>query len=289
MDALTSLLAHLRETTGVEIPENKMTEEEYVKFKCNSYNDLPGSRNELDGYECKKCKNRADFSKPVFNGSQWIEVLSPCSCRPVRNAILRLMKSGLKNIVTDYTFDKFETPEPWQATLKQKAVEYAKNPEKAWFFLGGQSGCGKTHLCTAIAREFLLSGKQVQYMVWRDEIMKIKANITDATAYDDLMQKFKTATVLYIDDLFKNGKGTDGKVMPPTGSDVQTAIEILNYRYNNKELITIISSERSLTDLLEIDESLAGRISEMSYDKGFCINIKPDRAKNHRIKHMINL
>jgi chromosomal replication initiation ATPase DnaA len=58
---------------------------------------------------------------------------------------MRMKRSGLKNIIKDYTFDKFEDSEPWQQAIKKASMEYAENPE-GWFLLCGQSGAGKTHL-----------------------------------------------------------------------------------------------------------------------------------------------
>lgn len=289
MDAITSIFEHFSQLSGINIPAKKMTEEEYIRFKCDSYNNLTGKKNELDGYDCQLCKNRANFAKPFFDGGIWTEVMSPCKCQPIRTTILRLKKSGLKNIITEYTFPKYNADEPWKQTLKSKAMSYAKNPGNSWFFLGGQNGCGKTHLCTAIAGHFLKAGKNVRYMLWRDDISKLKSCITDAEAYNKLMLSFKTADVLYIDDMFKNGKGPDGRVQHPTASDIQIAFELLNYRYNNKELLTIISSERLISELLELDEALGGRIAERSFDNGFCINIKPDKKKNYRIRNFTTL
>ena len=126
-------------------------------------------------------------------------------------------------------------------------------------------------------------------MLWRDDVTKIKSRITDAKTYEELVTGYKEAEVLYIDDLFKNGKDKAGNVEPPTAADIQVAFEILNYRYNNKELVTIISSERNMYQLIDIDEAMASRISEMSFDKGYGFNIKPDRKKNHRLKNVTDL
>ena len=150
-------------------------------------------------------------------------------------------------------------------------------------FITGNSG--KTHLCTAICREFLLSGKKVIYMLWRDEVVRLKAIVNDADEYRELIDKYKTADVLYIDDMFKTGKAPDGSNLKITGGDVNVAFEIINYRYNNPSLLTIISSELSEDDLLEIDEATGGRIYERS--KAFTIGKSRDR--NYRIKKAVTL
>lgn len=194
--------------------------------------------------------------------------------------------SGLKNIIRDYTFDKFQTPEPWQETLKAAAMDYAKNPS-GWFALCGQSGCGKTHLCTAICRELLLEGREVVYMLWRDEIGKIK-QAARMSEFDGetvelrrILDKYKTAKVLYIDDLFKTGKTAENATQRPTAADINYAFEILNYRYNNPELLTILSTELTEDELLDIDEAIGGRI----YERAKAYSIGKDRGKNYRVRN----
>ena len=50
--------------------------------------------------------------------------------------------------------------------------------------------------------------------------------------------------------------------MYPTAADVNLAYEIINYRYNNRDKITIISTELTIGGLCEIDEALGGRIRQ---------------------------
>ena len=103
-------------------------------------------------------------------------------------------------------------------------------------------------------------GKEVYYMSWRDESTAIKADITDSEAYEKRIKKLKTVEVLYIDDFLK---GSD------TDADIRLAFEILNARYNDKRLRTVISSERDITELLERDEALGSRIYERA--KGYTL------------------
>lgn len=268
-----------------------MTEEEYTRWRCDTVNATAGDLDKRDGYNCSKCMNRGYISVPRYSEQYkyWYEVQKDCECQKVRKAIARLSRSGLKNIIKDYTFDKYEAKENWQAILKKKAIEFTQSHNGAWFFIGGQSGAGKTHICTAIAGYFLTHGLDVKYMLWRDDVTKIKSSITDATKYEELITSYKTASVLYIDDLFKNGKDQNGNVQRPTGADVQVAFEILNYRYNNKDLITIISSERTIQALVDIDEAVGGRISEKAVQNGFGFNLKEDMSKNYRLKNIAEL
>lgn len=280
MDKLQEILAK----AGLDTTFN-MSPREYEQFKVDGLNNTVGKRNEEDGYNCAICKNKGYVFKLVdWGNDNFSHVAADCKCAEIRKSIMRMKRSGLKDIIKDYTFDKFVANEPWQKTIKNAAMEFAKKPD-GWFFLGGQSGAGKTHLCTAICREFLLSGRGVQYMLWRDDITRIKAAVTDSAEYSKLIDKYKKADVLYIDDLFKTGKAPDGSTLKITGADINVAFEIINFRYNNPALITIISSELSEDDLVEIDEAIGGRI----YERAKTFSIAKDRNKNYRIKKTVTL
>ena len=119
-------------------------------------------------------------------------------------------------------------------------------------------------------------------MLWRDEVTRLKACANDADAYAELMEELKTPAVLYIDDLFKTGKNEDGRRMRPTPADLNAAFELINYRYNQPGQVTIISSEMSLDDIMDIDEAIGGRIKERAGE--FVIEIAPDKEKNMRYR-----
>lgn len=282
MDKIQGVL----ESLGLGTTSRQLTEKEYEQFKVDGLNNTVGNRNEEDGYNCTACKNKGIIARVKEQNGRFTTVIGPCKCDEIRKSIMRMKRSGLKDIIKDYTFDKFHATEPWQKTLKAAAMEYAENPD-GWFFIGGQSGAGKTHLCTAICREFLLGGKRVLYMLWRDEIVKLKAAVNDSEEYHKLIDKYKTVDVLYIDDLFKTGKSPDNTVQKPTAADVNVAFEIINYRYNNPDLITIVSSECTEDELLDIDEAVGGRIYERSKAKAF--SIAKNRDRNYRTRKAVTL
>lgn len=261
-------------------------EKAYMERKAARYNEDEGRLHTVDGYECNLCRNRGDIAEAVQEEFGWSLVYRPCKCAKVRRSIRQMQRSGLKNVIREYTFEKFEDEDFWQQDIKGKAMDFSEDTEGKWFFIGGQSGCGKTHLCTAICRKFLLRGKEVRYMMWRDDVVKIKAVANDAESYEERIAPFKTAEVLYIDDLFKTGRGRDGEKQWPTGADVNVAFEILNYRTIN-QLPTVISSECTIDDLLDIDEAIGGRICERA--GRFASAIDPDRGKNYRIRGVTHL
>jgi DNA replication protein DnaC len=280
MDRLQEILQRFGSATTFDI-----SPKDYEQFKVDGLNNTVGSRNLEDGYECPTCKNKGFIAKLVENDNgTYSHCFADCKCVEVRNSIMRMKRSGLKDIIKDYTFDKFEATEPWQKSIKAAAMDYAKDPE-GWFFLGGQSGAGKTHLCTAICREFLLAGKRVRYMLWRDDIVKIKGAVTESEEYSKMIDEFKRVDVLYIDDLFKTGKDMYNTVQKPTAADVNVAFEIINFRYNNPGLLTIISSELSEDELIDIDEAIGGRI----YERAKAFTIGKDRSRNYRIRRAVTL
>lgn len=283
MDRLQEILASRFGKLG--ITSKPMTPREYEQFKVDGLNATEGKRHEEDGHHCSICKNKGWVIKLVeHEDGSFHQICSDCKCLEIRNSIMRMKRSGLKDIIRDYTFDKFEDTEPWQKAIKKAAMDYARNPE-GWFFLGGQSGAGKTHLCTAICREFLLAGKRVKYMLWRDDIVRIKGAVTDSEEYGKMIDEFKRIDVLYIDDLFKTGKDKDNAPQKPTVADINVAFEIINYRYNNPGLLTIISSELTEDDLIDIDEAIGGRI----YERAKAFTIGKNRDRNYRIKKAVTI
>ncbi len=256
-----------------------------TKLKAELFNAMFGRLDERDGYSCALCRNRGVIAYPEITEFGYSSVVfRECVCMKPRRSLRRLEKSGLKNLIKDYTFARFNVYKPWQELMYNAAKLYAEKPE-GWFFVGGQSGSGKTHICTAICREFLLNGRAVIYMLWRDAVTQLKAAVTDEKRYAELINEYKTADVLYVDDLFKCGRSKDAAAQPTSG-DINVAFEILNYRYNDPALITIISSEYSIGDIIDIDESVGSKIYQRTKDgsNGYSINIKRDRDKNYRLR-----
>jgi len=234
-------------------------------------NNTEGS---LQGYNCNVCHNKGIVY--MYHGNEIVS--KDCECMKTRESLDRIKKSGLSNLLDKYTFDSYETGESFQKLIKGKAVNFLRTNAK-WFFIGGQIGCGKSHICTAIVGELLKQGKQARYMQWRDDVVKLKSH-ANSYEYEFLIKPFKNAEVLYIDDLFKTRSGEF-----PTSADVNIAFEIINQRYINPDFITIISSERTISDMLKIDEAVVSRICE--YAGEYTINISPDIHKNYRLRGVI--
>jgi len=243
-------------------------------MKADSLNKAVGN---LTGYDCPICLNRGNYAIPKENGG--VSVIE-CDCMKIRRFVQKTEDSGLREVIKSYTFDTYQDAEIWQTTIKQGAVVYADKPD-GWLLFCGQSGCGKTHLCTAVCCRLLLAGEEVRYMPWRQDARELKA--MESNRQVEALNKLQTAPVLFIDDLFKVGRAADGSCNP-TAADVNLAFDIINYRYT-KRLTTIISTERAPAELVDIDEATGGRIIEMAKGHTYCIERKPGR--NYRLRGVV--
>jgi DNA replication protein DnaC len=221
-------------------------------------------------YDCGLCHDSGSLYRTDENG---VTYGRQCECQITRLNLRKIELSGLKNALDRLTFESYATHSPWQIRAKHKALMFAENPQ-GWFFVGGQIGAGKTHLCTAVAGWLLNQGNTTRYMRWREESVRLKQRINDSD-YHSLIDSFKKTTVLYIDDFF-NGKS-------PTIADINLAFEIIDYRYSNNDLITIISSERHIEEILDIDEAIGSRVFERAKHGGVLLEIERDKSKNYRL------
>lgn len=235
---------------------------------------LNAGRIESSLYECPACGNKT----VIYRRTEFGEIIAiPCKCRKIRESIRLMKRSGLEQSIRSQTFDSYHAAEPWQKNILDRAMAYAAHPE-GWFFIGGQVGCGKTHICTAIVRKLLLEGRSAKYFPWR-EVSHLKGlhgnDLTEA------LNALRGVSVLYMDDFFKGGTmASDGKIKP-SAADLNIAFEIINHRYINKDLVTIFSSERSIDEIMELDEAVGSRIYQRT--KGNYLYISPDSRKNYRM------
>lgn len=244
-----------------------MNFEDSLRRQVEYANAVTGS---LSGLDCPLCKNRGYITE--VRGSYVVSV--ECKCMAARRSMKRIEKSGLGDLLKRCSFENFKTDVPWQAEMKQVAQSYLAHGRGKWFAAMGAVGAGKTHICTALCSELLSRGIEVRYMLWRDESTRIKALTNDAEGYKKLVDPLKTVPVLYIDDLFKTRQGDE-----ITKADVNLAFELLNNRYCDRKLATVISSEKTIEEITDIDEAIGSRIYERS--KGFYLKL--GGQKNRRL------
>lgn len=250
---------------GISMPA--MSDLEWAQRRCDILNSR---RVDGHGYNCNLCGNK-EYIHQVREDGEIVAV--PCKCKGPRDSLRRLRRSGLEQVIRNCTLDKFQASEQWQKDMLMMARDFLQKGGVGWLYIGGQVGCGKSHLCTGIVRELLLQGKEARYMAWRDASEALKAQL-NTPEYQQTMEDLKSVEVLYIDDLFKSGK-------EPTARDINIAFELLNHRYLDRRLITIISSEYDVETLLRIDQAVGSRIYERS--RGHYMVVDKDNRRNYRM------
>lgn len=195
--------------------------------------------------------------------------VSECECAVKRRNALRIKRSGLADVMSRYTFEAYKTPDKQTAAIKAAALRYVAESRGEWFVIVGRPGSGKTHVCTAIVGKLIEGGKNCKYMLWRDEVRELKALVNDNSAYRERMNLLKNVDVLYIDDFLKGGA--------VSGGDLNVAFELLNARYNARKR-TIISGERTIGAIMDIDEAIGSRIYERSKN-GYCFETSPENRR----------
>lgn len=222
--------------------------------KVDTYNQSQ-AEDDGTGVQCSDCNNHGYIA---FLNEDGIFSLRPCKCSGIRLTVTRLRAQGLFEKAREQTLSRFQADTDARKILKSLVKKFIAEQKPWGMILCGQSGTGKTHLCTAaFVRLSLDRGLDGRYMQWLTEARKIKATSKDGD--DRILNDFKLCRLLYIDDLFKCKKGSE-----PSDADVKLAFEILDHRYSHK-LPTIISTEMLPEEIRDQDEAIYRRIHEMCY------------------------
>lgn len=225
--------------------------------------------------DCPKCKNRGYYYTVAPDKLTFSKIV--CECMPNRKTQMLMQRSGLGALLDVCKFEKYNKSEPWQKYLYDKAQAFLQD-DKALFYIGGQVGCGKSFLCVSMVNEYIRQGIDCKFAVWSDIATILKQSVMqDSDKYNELLTELQQATVLYIDDFFKT---------KPTSADIDKAFQIINYRYNQsristKHYVTLISSERTPSELTQIDEAIASRIYELA-TRDYVLTVSRDAKKNLR-------
>lgn len=199
-----------------------------------------------------------------------------------RNFLKQMQRDALGETIKRCTFDNFVTDTPKLERIKQRAIEFANDPFGRCLFIGGQSGSGKTHICTAALCKMAqaqgrLFGKRARYIRWLDIIRQYNADGADKNA---IIEVIRACDVLYIDDFLKVQQG---QIKNITQAASNLAFSIVDIFEKKPSAVLIISSELTEPELQAVDEALHGRICALATKK-YCINVSKDKESNYRLK-----
>ena len=174
-DDLLSARAHLLRSSGY--PEN--------------YTDIV--------YECNKCRDTG------YDG------INLCTCAKKQLIMESYKSSGMYKLITTQSFDNFSLDVYKNAELRNymsailtSAKKYAENfntdTSPSLFFVG-DTGLGKTHISSAIAKNVLDKGFSVVYETAPNMMIQLEKEHFDRSAGSENTDKYLTCDLLIIDDL----------------------------------------------------------------------------------------
>lgn len=261
-------LAQVIGSNAQELTAAHGVHDSFTQMQIDQYNARPGN---LPDVNCEECKNKGyiAFEREGFM------VCRECKCMKRRKYHAAMKKAGLGDTYKQLTFAAFETPDTWQQAAKRIAERYSRKPNSDdWFFIAGQSGSGKTHLCTAICTYLVSADRDVTYIKWAELLPKLEQTRYKEEEQARIMAEIKAADVLYIDDFLKSMEN-----VKPTRTELFYAFRIIDDRYCSGKK-TMISTEFHLEELDKFDAALAGRIYERIGES--YIEITMDDSRNMR-------
>lgn len=222
----------------------------------------PNSNSETEGnYDCSRCKDTGYIQ--IDNKTVRI-----CPCREQKRIEKLFESSQITPAFRQKTLENYTTDKtPISKDMLQCGKLYLENYQTgAWLVLLGEPGSGKSHISLAVGNELIKQGVPTLYFQHVEGMKELVNLIREDKSVTDKINAMKQVDFLIWDDLFKP---TGDKLPKPF--QIETAFEVLNYRYLNL-LPTAINSERTAKELLEIDKAIGSRIIERG--KGFTVTAK---------------
>lgn len=225
----------------------------------------------VKAHECKQCKDTGFIL--LDNNRAKI-----CDCIKRKWYKERFMRAEIDILFENCHFDNYKILNKKSEDVKDMAisfVENVKNQSKAkCMIFSGQVGSGKTHLAVAILNELMKNEINCLYTNYKDVVRTLSQNAMDREKYSSYIEKLMDIEVLLIDDLFKCRSMNE-----ITSAQLSYMYEIINTRYAEKK-VSIFTTEKSIDELLMIDEALGSRLFEMA-NKTFIADMTG--IKNYRL------
>lgn len=225
-----------------------------------------------ENYDCVKCR---DFGYIFERDEDRHEFAKLCECLARRQALDKLQKCGLTDAFKKKSFSTYKCESQSQVKAKHKSLmyceEFADNNKS--LMLCGNCGTGKTHLGISVMLRLIDNNITCRYVEYNNMIVSLKQSVLDEENHMREMEKYLSPRVLFIDDFLK------GKI---TEADLSYIYRIVNTRYlQNKPMI--ISTEKSIDEIISWDEAVGSRLVEMAGDNIIIFN---NNSKNHRLKNL---
>lgn len=226
-------------------------------------------------YDCNICEDRGY----IFKIQDGYEVAVACSCLEKRQSIEKMERSGLSEVFRQKTINSFKADKEWQIKAKNDVMRYVddflKKETNASLILCGNPGSGKTHLGIGTMLELINNNVGCVYKEYISMLTNLKQVINEEEEFIRELEKYINPRVLFLDDFLKG---------QPTEADRKYIYKIINTRYLKGKPM-IISTEKSIKEILMFDEAVGSRIAEMS--QGNIITFPRGIENNYRLRGVI--
>ncbi len=223
---------------------------------------------------CPLCRGAGFVRKDVPLDDPDFGRAFPCRCvleEREEERLARLQRYSNLGPLTRLTFanlmSRGRSTDPHNQERFAKAVaaarQFAQEPS-GWLVLCGASGCGKTHLATAIANASIEQGQPAFFVVVPDLLDHLRAAYRPGSevSYDELFEQVRNAPLVVLDDL---------GVHSATPWAQEKLFQLLNHRYNH-HLPTVFTTG---VPLEEMDERLRTRLCDASLSQVFLLEDGP--------------
>lgn len=212
-------------------------------------------------YKCPICKDK----KVIYTQKDGYSYARDCICVKKERWIKRLKRQNLLDRYNHDTFENFKIINKELENAVNIAKAYSKDYKNKSLMILGKSGTGKTHLALSTLKEIVkneiksINPVYPDIVFFSDLIQKLKDSQSYTSNFSEfeILDRYKKSEVLFIDDFLKFAK------------DERTLgwmFNLITSRYNERKS-TIVTSELFLPQIIQLDQALGTRLTEMANGK----------------------